>query len=796
MKDEEEIRNTTEPEAREAFLMREMVMKTCWMFPGQGSQKAGMGKEEFEMFPGMVQKADDVLGYSIKELCVDDPRTQLGKTQFTQPALYVVNSLMYLRKQQEMKVTPDYLVGHSLGEYCALFAAGAFDFETGLKLVKERGKMMAEVVGGAMIAVIGLKEEEIRRVLVDNGLSTVDIANDNSPFQIVLSGRQEDILQAQIVCKNAGARVCIPLPVSGAFHSRYMQEPGERFREILANVSFFPLKIPVIANVTACPYALDQVSRLLGDQMAQAVQWTESIRFLLANGVEEFVEVGPGEVLTGLVSRIRRESSQAVAGVAAVEKTGHTGQLSRKPGNLIHIAGEDLGSKAFREDYALRYAYVGGGMYKGVASKEMVIRLGKAGMLGFLGTGGVGLEKMASDIRFIQGELKNGESFGVNLLYNLTNPEMEEQTVDVFLRTGVTKIEAAAFMQMTPALVKYRLTGLHRNTQGKILANHKIMAKVSRPEMATLFLSPAPERIVKSLLQQGKVTSEQAEWSRTIAMADALCVEADSGGHTDQGVAYVLTPAMIRLRDEKMKEHGYARIIHVGAAGGIGTPEAAAAAFTLGADFILTGSIHQCTIESGTSEAVKDILQTLEVQDTAYAPAGDMFEIGSKVQVVKKGIFFPARASKLYELYKQYQSLDEIDEKTRTQIQEKYFKKSFDAVWKECEVYYAKSAPQELEKARQNPKGKMALVFKWYFGYSSDLALSGSRESKVDYQIHSGPSLGAFNQWVKGTELESWRNRHVDVVGKKLMEGTARLLAEQLGRYIQVEKSQRRERGL
>jgi trans-AT polyketide synthase/acyltransferase/oxidoreductase domain-containing protein len=176
---------------------------------------------------------------------------------------------------------------------------------------------------------------------------------------------------------------------------------------------------------------------------------------------------------------------------------------------------------------------------------------------------------------------------------------------------------------------------------------------------------------------------------------------------------------------------------------------------------------------SRTSATVKDLLQQMNVQDTEYAPAGDMFEFGAKVQVLKKGLFFPARANKLYELYRQYNSLNEIDEKVKQQIQEKYFKRSFDEVYKEIKAYYS---VQEFEKAEHNPKYKMALIFRWYFGYSSRLALSGSEESKVDYQIHSGPALGAFNQWVKCTELENWRNRHVDKIAEKIMLEVATLL--------------------
>jgi len=261
-------------------------------------------------------------------------------------------------------------------------------------------------------------------------------------------------------------------------------------------------------------------------------------------------------------------------------------------------------------------------------------------------------------------------------------------------------------------------------------------------------------------------------------MCDALCVEADSAGHTDQGVAATLIPAFVRQRDEFMARFRYPRRITVGAAGGIGTPEAAAAAFILGADFVLTGSINQCTVEAGNSEPVKDLLEQMDVRDTAYAPAGDMFELGAKIQVLKKGLFFPARANKLHALYRQCNALEELHESTRREIQSKYFKRSFDEVYEETRAYYAEHDPQQVARAERDPKHKMALVFRWYFIHSMRLALNGSQDQRVDYQVHCGPALGAFNRWVQGTDLQSWRKRHVDVIAERLMHATAALLSE------------------
>jgi trans-AT polyketide synthase/acyltransferase/oxidoreductase domain-containing protein len=449
------------------------------------------------------------------------------------------------------------------------------------------------------------------------------------------------------------------------------------------------------------------------------------------------------------------------------------------------IGPEALGSAAFRSAYGLKYAYCAGAMYKGIASKELVVAMGRAGLMGFLGTGGMKLEEVESAIRHIQSELSQAQAYGMNLLANLEEPDLEDRTVDLFLQYGVHNVEAAAFMQMTPSLIRYRLKGLTRRPDGSVHAANRVVGKVSRPEVAEVFMRPAPRAAVAKLLAAGRITTEEAELSAQVPMASDICVEADSGGHTDQGVALVLMPAMRALRDTIQRELGYAEPVRLGAAGGIGAPEAAAAAFVMGADFIVTGSINQCTVEAGTSDVVKELLQTINVQDTDYAPAGDMFEMGARVQVLRKGVLFAVRANKLYELYQRHNSLDEIDEKTRAQIEEKYFKRSFDAVWAETRAFYALRAPAKLAAVEKSPKQKMALVFRWYFVHATRLAMQGSEEQKVDYQVQCGPALGAFNQWVKGTALESWRERRVASLGEMIMQGAAQVLTERFATFRQ-----------
>lgn len=789
----------------------------AYVFPGQGSQHKGMGGTLFDEFTDLIEQADEILGYSIKKLCLEDPDNQLGQTQYTQPALYVVSALSFLKKVQETGYKPDYVAGHSLGEYNALFAAGAFDFATGLRMVKKRGELMSLVSGGGMAAVIGFTVEQIDRVLMENGLDAIDISNHNSPDQIVIGGLKTDILRAQPFFEEAGVGMYIPLNVSGAFHSRYMVESKRSFETFLDSFEFSKLEIPVISNIYARPYKQRQMKNNLVRQIVSPVKWTDSVRYLMGLGEIEIEEVGPGNVLTKLVTTIRRkadplviepesddaeESGEAVLVADAASVIGPEVTKTSITEVAVAVAApalapvevvpavresrkantaESLGDDEFKSEYNLKYAYVTGSMYRGVASERLVIQVGKAGMMGFYGTGGMKLEQIEQAIRTIQQALTHGESYGMNLLHNQGNPSMEEETVDLFLRTGVRNVEASAYMAVNSALVRYRGKGLRRSVQGGVIVENRILAKISRPEVAEAFLSPAPERIVDKLLLEQRITREEADLLREVPMADDITVEADSGGHTDQGVSSVLIPSIVRLRDELMAKYEYKKKIRVGAAGGIGTPEAAMAALMLGADYLVTGSINQCTVEAQTSESVKDLLQEMNVQDTAYAPAGDMFEIGARVQVLKKGVFFPARANKLYDLYRQFNSLEEIDEKTSRILQERYFKRSFDELYREVQAYVA---PQEIEKAERNPKHKMALIFKWYFGYSSRMALSGDVEYTVDYQVHCGPALGAFNRWVKGTPLESWRSRHVDVIGKKLMCETADLLNRRISELV------------
>jgi malonyl CoA-acyl carrier protein transacylase len=278
---------------------------TAYLFPGQGSQKLGMGEGLFAEFPEVVQKADHLLGYSLAALCLHDSQGQINNTALTQPALYVVNALSYLQKSKnEGEQKPDYFLGHSLGEYNALWAAGVFDFETGLQLVQKRGQLMQQAKGGGMAAVIGLSSSQVAAVLEKNNLVDLSIANFNSYLQQVISGPQASITQAKVYFINAGAKLYLSLAVTGAFHSSLMERARIDFATFLEQFTFSEPIIPVIANLNALPYLKEDIHKTLALQIDHPVQWLQSIRYLLLRSESEFEEIGPGNVLTNLVTRI------------------------------------------------------------------------------------------------------------------------------------------------------------------------------------------------------------------------------------------------------------------------------------------------------------------------------------------------------------------------------------------------------------------------------------------------------------------------------------------------------------
>ena len=433
-----------------------------------------------------------------------------------------------------------------------------------------------------------------------------------------------------------------------------------------------------------------------------------------------------------------------------------------------------LGDPAFKRTHRTQYAYASGAMAQGISSVELVIALGKAGMLGSFGAAGMVPPRLEAAIQKVQAALPNGP-YAFNLIHSPHEEAMERNAVDLYLRYGVKTVEASAFLDLTPSIVRYRAAGLSLGENGEIAIGNRVIAKLSRTEVAQKFMQPAPARMLEELVQQGKITAQQASWAQRVPMADDVTVEADSGGHTDNRPLVCLVPTMLALRDQLQAKYQFSEPVRVGAAGGISTPASVFAAFMMGAAYVVTGSANQACVEAGTSEHTRKLLAQAGMADVMMAPSADMFEMGVKVQVLKKGTLFPMRAQKLYELYSRYDSIDDIPVDERERVEKQVFRRGLDAIWQDTVKFFEERDPDQIERANQNPKRKMALIFRWYLGLSSKWSNSGEEGREMDYQIWCGPAMGTFNDWTRGTYLAEYQNRRAVDVGLHLLTGAAYL---------------------
>ncbi|MBI4744886.1 MAG: ACP S-malonyltransferase [Actinobacteria bacterium] len=289
------------------------MVKTAFVFPGQGSQYVGMGFDlvkNFSEADRIFKKADDILGRSISSLCFNGPLEDLSLTNNLQPAIFTL-SCAYLTLIEKF-IKPDFVAGHSLGEYTAVAASGALDFSETLKLLQVRANAMAEAASekpGAMLAVLGLNVEKLKDVISPyQNDGVIEIANYNCPGQIVLSGEIEMISRMEDALKSAGVRKTVRLPVSGGFHSPLMSSARKKFADYIEKISFQDVKIPLVSNYTARPAIKgEEIKENLIKQIDAPVLWEDSVLFMIGNNVKMFVEAGPGKVLKGLLKRISQE---------------------------------------------------------------------------------------------------------------------------------------------------------------------------------------------------------------------------------------------------------------------------------------------------------------------------------------------------------------------------------------------------------------------------------------------------------------------------------------------------------
>jgi len=431
---------------------------------------------------------------------------------------------------------------------------------------------------------------------------------------------------------------------------------------------------------------------------------------------------------------------------------------------------DHLGDTTFCADHQIRYAYLAGSMANGIGSVEVVEAMGRGGLLGFFGAAGLSLPSVETAIDRLQ---RHEGSYGFNLIHSPNQPELEAALVDLYLRRGIRLVEASAFLDLTLPVVRYRVHGIHRDATGRIVAPNRIIAKVSRVEVAAKFLAPPPAAMLRELTASGAISREQAELAAQVPVAQDLTAEADSAGHTDNRPALTLLPTMLALRDRLQAQYSYGQPLRIGAAGGISTPAAAAAVLAMGAAYVMTGSVNQACIESGSSNVVREMLAQAEQADTIMAPAADMFEMGVKVQVLKRGTMFAMRAAKLYEIYRTRAGLNDIPAVERANLEKTVFRTTLEEVWAQTYAYFQQRDASQVERAARDPKHQMALVFRWYLGQSSRWANAGEPSRKIDYQVWCGPAMGAFNEWVKGSFLERPENRRVVTVALNILYGAA-----------------------
>jgi PfaD family protein len=412
-------------------------------------------------------------------------------------------------------------------------------------------------------------------------------------------------------------------------------------------------------------------------------------------------------------------------------------------------------------------------MARGIATTRMVMTMARAEMLGIFGAAGLDLDSIERAVDELSGALGSRYPWGVNLIFSPAEPALEEHTAELLLRRGVRIISASAYLDMTLPLARCAAAGLRLDPAGRIVRPVQIFAKVSRPEVAEKFMSPPPAGLLAALVARGQLTGDEARLAAMVPVAEDVTVEADSGGHTDNQPLGAMLPAILALRDAVTARYGYRCRIRVGAAGGLGSPQALAGAFALGAAYVLTGSVNQLAVESGVSDDARALLAQADLADVMMAPAADMFEMDVQVQVLRRGTMFGPRARRLHEVYRSYPSIEAIPAPLRATLERDVLHASLDEIWTQTRQFWQQRDRSQLARAEQDGKHRMALIFRWYLGSSSRWAVEGDTTRRTDYQLWAGPAVGAFNRWTAGSFLAEARERSVTQIALNLLEGAA-----------------------
>jgi PfaD family protein len=496
-----------------------------------------------------------------------------------------------------------------------------------------------------------------------------------------------------------------------------------------------------------------------------------------------------GARIAELIGRVReplflvRAPRQPLPGLAASPEAGPE---CRVVAELPPLRPELLGDGGFGTAHGARYPYAAGEMANGIATVRLVAAMARAGMLGFFGAAGLSPSRVERELAELADLLGNRRNWGVNLIHSPAEPRTEAAMADLLVARRVPAVSASAFMELTAPVVHVAAHGLTQDADGRVRRAVRVFAKVSRPEVASAFMAPPPAALLADLVEQGRLSAQEASLAARVPVAEDVTVEADSGGHTDNRPLVTLVPEMLALAEAARLRHGYDRPIRIGAAGGLGTPAAVAAAFALGAAYVVTGSINQAAVESGLSEEGKRMLAEAAPTDVVMAPAADMFELGVRLQVLRRGSMFAFRAERLYRIYAAHAAWTQVPAATRGKVEREILRASFEEVWGETRRFWLARAPEQAARAERDEKHRMALVFRWYLGSSSRWAIQGTTERRADYQIWCGPAMGAFNRWVAGGFLADPAQRSVVQIARNLLEGAAVVTRAQQARSLGV----------
>ena len=465
-----------------------------------------------------------------------------------------------------------------------------------------------------------------------------------------------------------------------------------------------------------------------------------------------------------------------VSGVPEIKSVGAAPSTEAAAFCIPPVYPEWLGDRAFAVQHGARFNFVVGEMARGIATPQMVVEAARAECVGFYGSAGLPIAEIRAGVEEIKSALgPSAPNWGANLIHSPQEPGQEKAVIDLFLAHGVSRVSASAFMRLSADIVRYSAHGLSRAVDGTIQRSTHIFAKVSRAEVAETFMAPPPARMLQELVASGAISAAQADLAGRMPVASDITAESDSGGHTDNRPASTLFSSLAAARARICARHSLPESsIRIGLAGGIATPQSVAAAFQMGAAYVLTGSINQSAVESGLSAAGRALLAKAGPADVAMTPAADMFEQGVQVQVLKRGTLFAMRGKKLHAFYRSgasYETLSPSDRKWMDDV----LGESFETAWRATRAYIEKVNPAEAARADKDGNKRLALVARRYLFMGAQWAREGHPGRVADYQVWCGPAMGAFNEWVSGSFLEPVEARTVRQISLNLMEGAARV---------------------